>query len=195
MIRTLQLTTYIALFFTAGCQSTRLETTWRSAEAESVLFRKVAVVVLNGSPGERRAVEDEIVNQVRSTPAVASYTFVSETDLPNRNRVVELIRQHNCDGAIVLRLIAPDKPASYVPGKDNYFLSTTDYTSELPRATPRADTVDAPVRAETSYYSTVDGKLLWAGSSSARAPVNARDLATKVARESAAELRRQALLW
>jgi hypothetical protein len=195
MIRTAYIIICIGLSLTLGCYTPRLETTWRNANIEPVSYRKLAVVVLSGSPGERRAIEDEIVNEIRATPAVASYPFVKDVEVRNRDTVVQRLQNHNCDAAMIVRLIVPDNPHSYVPGKDNYFTSTTDYTYEPPRITPRADTVDAPVRAEVSLYSVADGRLLWAGSGSSRAPVNARRLATGVARASVAELRGQGLVW
>jgi hypothetical protein len=184
---------YLSLLLFFGCQTTQLETTWKDPNAGPIAFKKVAVLVLNSTPAERRAQEDEIVSLIKGTQAVASYTFVPDAER-SRDQVVKLIRDQECDGAIVLRLTSSDQVKTYVPGQENYFLSSTDYSWETPRTDPGYYTTDTFVRAEVSIYSVADGKLLWSGASNTQNPANAKDLAMQVARASTAELRKQGLL-
>jgi hypothetical protein len=181
------------LMIAAGCApTTQLETSWKDPAAKPLAFTKVAVVVLNSSPAERRAEEEELVAQIKKATAVASYTFVSDEELTDSQKVKSKIIQGGFDGAVVLRLIDSKKQASYVPGSSSYWYDGAGYTAYS--YNPGYYVTDTIIRAEVSVYSVPDGKLLWAGSSTTVNPENARKLAMQVSQAAAAELRKVGLL-
>jgi hypothetical protein len=149
------------------------------------------VVVVNSTPAERRAQEDGLVAQIKKATAVPSYTFISDSELTDRDKVKQRIREGGFDAAVVLRLIDSKKMTSYVPNEVSYWNAYYGYTTVQ---TPGYYVTDTVIRAELSLYSVPEGKLLWAGSSSSTNPGSAKELALQVARAAAEELRKQGLL-
>lgn len=180
------------LLVSTGCETTQLQTTWKDPTIGKIQFNKVAVLVLNSTPAERRAQEDEIVNQMKDGLGMATYNFVPDGALRDRDRVKQLIQESGADAAIVMRLMAQDQRTQYIPGSTSYW--TTGYGYYPYTYTPGYVVTDTIIRAEISLYSIKYGKLLWAGSSSTTNPETAAALARDVSRASARELRRQGLL-
>ena len=184
---------FILMAIVAGCATTELNTTWKAPSTGQLSFNKVVIVVLNSTPAERRAQEDQIASYVKRATAVPSYTMVPDDQLANREDVKRAIIQSGADGAVVLRLIDSRNETTYVPG-------TTSYWNEgggayMPyHQTPGYYVTDTIVRAEVSLYSVPEGKLLWAGSSSTTNPKDSRDFAVQTARAAANEMRKQGLL-
>jgi len=176
-----------------GCAApTNLSTTWKNPDATAPLsFKKVVVIALNSTPGERRAQEDELVRNITQTTAVPSYTIVPDSDLQNVEKVKQAVRQAGFDGAVVLRLIDSKTQQTYIPGTTSYW-DGGGYASWM--QSPGYYTNDTIVRAEVSLYSVADGKLIWSGSSTTTNPNSAKELATQVARAGTEELRKQGLL-
>jgi hypothetical protein len=180
------------LIASAGCNSTKLNTSWKNPSASPIEFRKVVVVVLNSSPGERRAQEDVLVSQIKKATAVPSYTLVPDSDLANRDLVKQRIIDSGADGAAVVRLIETRREEAYIPGTSSYWAAGAGYSPYV--YSPGRTVSNTIVRAEVSLYSVPDGKLLWAGESSTANPENPKDFATQVARAAADELRKQGML-
>jgi hypothetical protein len=180
------------VFLVAGGCATELSTSWRDPTAGTLSFKKVAVLVLNSSPGDRRAQEDELVRQIKKTTAVPSYTFVPDSDLGDRERVKRLIGESGADGAVVLRIIEARQETTYVPGASSYWHDNVGYAPF--HYNPAHYMTSTSIRAEVSLYSVPDGKLLWAGASTTWEPANAADLAKQVSGAAAKELRKQGLL-
>jgi len=173
-----------------GCaNATQLSTTWKAPGTKGPLaFKKVVVLVLNSTPGDRRAQEDELVSQIRRTDAVAAYPMIPDGDLSNRELVKTKIAQAGADGAVILRLIDARNEAEYIPGTSSYWGASPGYSAPGRYVTNRV------IRAELGLYSIPDGKLLWSGSSTTSNPDNAQDLAMQVAHAAAVELKEQGLL-
>lgn len=184
----------VCLTMLVGCESTQLSTSWKDPDASALRFQKVAVVVLNSSPAERRAEEDEIVRQIKRATAIASYSFVPDAELRNHEKVKASIRQQGFDGVIVLRMISADKQMTYVPGHVSYWNDGSGFGYDPIVTTPGYYTTDTIVRAEVSVYSVSDGKLIWAGASNTINPASAKDLALQIAKATGAELRKQGLM-
>jgi hypothetical protein len=183
----------MVLLLPLGCaNSTQLSTTWKDPSTTGpLLFKKVVVVVLNGTPGDRRTQEDALVSQIHRTVAIPSYALVSDPELTDRELVKKRIVESGADGAAVLRIVGAYNQVDYIPGSDSYWTNGTGYN--VYRDPGRY--VSTPmIRAEVDLYSVPDGKLLWAGSSTTSDPANAQDMAMQVAHAAAAELRAQGLL-
>lgn len=177
----------------AGClPATQLETAWKDPSVGPLSFKKLAIVVLNSTAGERRAQEDQIVSMIKKTQAVPSYTFIPDNILTKRDEVKSRIIQGGFDGAAIIRLVDSSKQTTYVPGTTSYWNDVYAYGPY--RYDPGYYVTDTIVRAELSLYAVPSGKLLWVGSSVTSNPANAKDLATQMANAAAAELRKQGLL-
>jgi hypothetical protein len=180
-----------------GCaSSTTVSTVWKSPDAAPTQFTKVLAVVLNTSPAERRAGEDELVQSITSAHAVASYTLISDSDIKDKNKIRAVIKEQGFDGAAVIRLVSSQQQTTYVPPRYDPSHDPFDYGTDLAAANnqPGYTTTDTFFAAEISLYSTANEKLIWAGSSTTENPSNIQDLIAQVARAAAAELRRQGLI-
>jgi hypothetical protein len=164
-------------------------------------FAKIGVLVVNATPAERRAGEDELIRMLRPGQGVACYTFISDDELKNRDKIRKIIDEHGIDGLIVLRLVSTDKQTTYVPPtyESNYnyeayyggFVgSSTAYTAYNPGYT-ETDTI---CRAEISIYSVRDRRLLWAGASNTTNPADVKDWVDQVAKAASDELKKQGML-
>ena len=186
-----QFIAFLLLCAVGGCTpTTQLGTSWRDPAASPLAFKKVVVVVLNSTPGERRAQEDALVGQIKKATAVPSYTLVPDDELANRDKAKDRIIRAGFDGLVVLRLLASREESYYVPGSTNYW---TDREGYVPYSSGYQVT-DTIIRAEVSLYTVPEGKLLWVGTSTTSNPANARDFAVQVASAAAVELRNQGLL-
>ncbi len=192
-----------------GCQSsdtvaplglmanTTVKTVWKNAAAPSQLnFHKTVALVLNATPEERRAGEDELAKQIRSGEGIPGYTIIPDDDLKNREKIRGILKADGIDGAVTLRLVASDKTANYTPPA---YADRGDFLNEASFDTPAPNpggftSTGVVIRAEISIYSVGDGKLLWAGTSSTSNPDNVKDLVVQVASATRQELRRQGLL-
>jgi len=181
----------VAIVLVGCANSTQLNTTWKDPGTKGPLaFKKVVVLVLNTTPGERRAQEDELAGQIRRTQAIPSHEIIPDSDLTNRELVKREIVQSGADGAVILRLIEARNEADYIPGTSSYWSGTGGSAYR----DPGRYVTNRVIRAEVGLYSMPDGKLLWAGSSTTSNPKNANDLAMQVARAGAVELTEQGLL-
>jgi hypothetical protein len=178
--------------FLVGCaSSTQLDTSWKDPAARSPLsFRKVVVVVLNTTPGGRRAQEDALVGQIKKAQGMPSYTLLSDDELNDRDLVKRRIIESGADGAAVMRIMDARREDVYIPGTTSYWGAGGGYGVY----NPGHYMTNTIVRAEVSVYSVPEGKLLWVGSATSSNPEDAKDFATKVARAAAAELKAQGLV-
>jgi hypothetical protein len=183
----------VLLTCVAGCASTSVATVWKSPDPAPPAFTKVLALVVNASPAERRAGEDELVRSIK-VPAVAAYTLVPDEDTTSKDKIRTDIEGHGFDGAAVIRLVASDKKTTYVPPKYGSLHDPFDYPNAYSSVRPGYTTTDTTITAEASLYSIRDKKLLWAGSTTTTNPSSIRDLIAQVCRSSADELRRQGLL-
>jgi hypothetical protein len=181
-----------AFLLASGCAAnTHLQTAWKAPVAGPLAFKKVAVVALNGTPGERRAEEDEIAGLIQKANATPSHTFVTDDELTDREKVKAKIIAGGFDGAVVLRLLDSKKQTNYIPDASNYWQGVVNTAPYYGHGMYVTDTI---IRAEISVYSVPDGKLIWVGSSTTANPENVRSLASQVAQAAAAELKKQGLL-
>jgi hypothetical protein len=176
----------------AGCANpTQLSTSWKDPATTGPLsFKKVVVVVLNTTPGGRRAQEDTLVGQIKKAQGIPSYSLVSDAELDDRELVKRKIIESGADGAAVMRIMDARREDVYIPGTTSYWGAGGGYGVY----NPGHYMTNTIVRAEVSLYSVPDGKLLWVGSSETSNPQDPKDFATNVARAAGAELRKQGLL-
>ncbi len=184
----------LALGLSGGCSTTTIATVWKSPDAGPVRFTRVLAVVLNASPAERRAGEDELARSIRSAPAVPSYTLVSDDDLKDKARVLAAIEGRGFDGAAVIRLVSRDKRTTYVAPQYGPRYDPLNYTYIPPTHATGYTTTDTIITAEASLHSIADRKLIWAGSTTTENPASIEDLVAQAARAAVKELKRAGLV-
>jgi hypothetical protein len=181
-----------------------LSTTWRDPSASTLNFKRVVVVVVNSSPGERRAQEDTLAASIKRASVVPSYLSISDELLRDVPKVKQKIIDGGFDGALILRLVDTRQETTYVPpsvssswddgsgwgyGRYNGYDSHPSY-----HVSPGYTATDTFVRSEISLYAVPSGKLLWSGASETMNPADARAFAKDVSKAVANELRKQGML-
>ncbi|MFO0827343.1 MAG: hypothetical protein U0572_04265 [Phycisphaerales bacterium] len=159
----------------------------------TIQFAKIACIVTNATPLERRTGEDAMAQQIRSAQGIPSYTLVPDADLGNRELVRSTLQKNGIDGAIVLRLVAADKKTTYIPPSPAMRYSMYDWNT-YPAVTPAYTETETIVYAHISLYSVADEKLLWAASSETWDPANVSDLVVQVAAAVRQDLEKRGFL-
>lgn len=194
MIRPKMLSLVLVILAGLGCQTTSVSTVWKTPDPLPPPFAKVVTLVVNATPAERRAAEEELAARLRPGQGVAGHTLISDADLANRDRVRDILKNGGIDGAVVLRLTGVDERTTYYPPTYNSYYAYHSYYDEFVSYSPGYAVTDRIVRAEVSVYSVRDERLLWAGSSSTANPSDVRNLASDIAKAAAEELKRQGML-
>lgn len=192
------------LFCAAGCKTTTLSTTWKDPSAATLDFKQVVVVVLNSSPGERRAQEDTLATSIKRVSVVPSYLTIPDELLRDVPKAKQKIIDGGFDGAFILRLVDTRQETTYVPPSvssswdDGWGWGYGGYNSydshPSHHVSPGYTATDTFVRAEISLYAVPSGKLLWSGASETLNPADARAFAKDVLKAAADELRKQGML-
>lgn len=165
----------------AGCTSTWLGSTWQSPAISTLTFERVVVIAHTKGEAARRSMEDQLVSR-SSFPAVASYKLSATA--PVEDELHELVLKGNFDGAIVMRVVAVDREADWVPGT---WIGPYWGSFGWGMFDPGYYEIDTYVRVETNMYTLPDEQLVWAASSSTVNPASVKQLVNqtvdKVARE------------
>jgi hypothetical protein len=153
-------------------------------------------LVLNATPAERRAAEDELARQIRSAQSIPAYSIIPDEELTDRDKLEEELKKNNADGLVVLRLVATDKSTTYYPptfsNEGAYAYTSAINAGPVYRGGYTVTTV--VIRGEVSVYEVKSGTLLWAGSSTTSDPTDIQDLVAQVARATREELVKEGLL-
>jgi hypothetical protein len=130
---------------------------YRAPGTVSIVFNKVAVLVLNGGPERRAALEDQIVSSSNGSRLVAAHTLLTTEDQRSAASVGRKLLAEHCDGAATLRLIRPEEvnPAASDPG-----VSFSSYASSV---SPEEPVFGGKILVEASFYDLSDEKLVWRG--------------------------------
>ena len=182
------------LLWLSGCQTTTLSTTWKDPSVASLSFNRMAVVVLNSSPAERRAQEDTFAGGMTKVKAVPSYSFIPDELLKDTAKAKQRVIDGGFDGALIVRLVDTRQETSYVPPSVSTWDDGWSWVEPSYHVTPGYTVTDTFIRAEISLYSVPSGKLLWSGASETMNPSNARAFAGEVAKATANELRKQGMI-
>ncbi len=134
---------------------------WTPGGAEP--FKKVLVLASLKDASSQRIAEDKVVAAMKNVQAVQSYKYLQAGDTVQA-RVEEKLRKDGFDGIIVMRLTNVDKSLSYTPGTAyggwyGYRYATPGYYSE-----------DQTYTVTTDFYSILQDKLIWSGTTSTLNP-------------------------
>ncbi len=167
----------VFLLVTCACASTKMTKAWVYPERGPLQFESVMALVLVQDSLIRRNGEDVLVEQIRQADAVASYTFLPESDLADEDKVRAAVVKSGVEAIIVMRPIYDEQETRYVPGSyPTYYHSFYGYYGwAYPVVySPGYFKQDRLVGIETNIYDTADGKLVWSGMSETTNPKNTR---------------------
>ena len=153
----------LALLLLPSCATTQLTSVWRD-EAYQVQPRKILVIGILKTPGNRRILEDEMVKQLkaRGTDAVAGYTVLPEQIEANRETIAATMNEIGADAVLISRPVDKKSVTTYVPGTPQmgypgYAGGWHSYYTYSPGYVVQ----DEYAVAETNLYDLKTDKLIW----------------------------------
>jgi hypothetical protein len=158
----------LCFFLVGSCATTTLTTVWKEQGFHRTM-RKVVVIGTFRTSATRNTFEDDFVNQLKAqgVDAVASYTFISLKELPDRNLVMSRVKATGADAVLVTRLLGKQIEETYVPDEryvlPDYYHFWEPYYQYL--YTPGYTAGEEYAFAETNIYDTGDNKLIWSARS------------------------------
>ncbi len=177
----------------AACSATRLKTSWRDPGIREIRFQRMVAFVVAKDEALRRSGEQEICNQVRTTPCAPAFSVVPDDEIADGARVQARVVDAGFDGAVVLRLLGRRVQQTYVPPPPGPMWGY--YGGAWPMAyDPGYVRQDDLVDVETRIYSVEEGRLLWAGTTESTNPTDVRRTVKEIADAVASELRREGLV-
>jgi hypothetical protein len=167
----------------------RLVDEYRARGTLSLVFERVAVIVLNGGPELRSAMEAHIVSEQRGSRLAASHTVLRPEDQRSYETVRQRLLDQKFDGAVTLRLI---RGTEVNAAESEAGVKFTNYADSVPLGEPEFGT--ATVLVEASFYNLSDEKLVWRGIAEIPRSNDARTMARDAAGVIRARLRETGLV-
>jgi len=193
----------------ASCASTQMTSVWRDPQYSGGPLKKLAIIVVHKDDPTRRMVEDEIARSLAggTTQVLPSYTVLATLE-KDRTAIKNTLLAQGFDGALVGRVAAvvSDKtyrpPATYAVFGGPYdgaapgFGSFDEYYgySYTVAYDPGYTRVDTRVVIETILYKLPEAKPIWTGTTESMNPNSREELADKVGRLIAKDLRSEKLI-
>ena len=187
----------LALLASCG-PTTEVVNSWADPSASGVRFTKVLNVCACRDGAMRRTVEDQLAKRIQGS--TASYTFLSDDDLRDREAAKAKVKAGGFDGAVVMVLVNVDKTQTYVPG--TAYAVPAPYTSMWGGWGYGYSTYYYPgyiqenqyVDFNTNVYRVADEKLIWASRTQTTDPTSVPSLVDEIVNANIAEMKRQKLL-
>lgn len=203
----LLLTGLAALVF-AGCAAdTKMTKSEVAKDAGPLHFQKVFILALANDDFNRRLAEVKLKEEITAVPTVAGYeVFPDVTDLRNRDKVLNGIKDSGADGLIVLRLASTDekvttnatnqRPMDYMVFSD-YYMTVYDAGAYFANES-RSIGLDRIFTINIRIFDAKTGKQIWTGTTvSTKNNLEDRDvrgLMEEIAQSVRSELRSRGLI-
>jgi hypothetical protein len=146
-----------------SCATTKLTSLWRD-EAYQDHPRKILVIGILKTPGNRRIFEDEMVKQLkaRGTDAVAAYTVLPDGADTSKETLTAKMNELGADAVLISRPVDKKSVTTYVPGTmragyPGYAGGWHGYYAYSPGYVVQ----DEYAVAETNLYDLKTDKLIW----------------------------------
>ena len=154
----------LALLLLPSCSATtQLTSVWRD-ETYQDHPRKILVLGMLKTPGNRRILEDEMVRQLKAhgTDAVAGYTVLPEQIEANKETITAIMNEIGADAVLISRLMDKKSVTTYVPGSPpptgygwhGYYSYNPGYVVQ-----------DEYAVVQTNLYDLKTNKLIWTAAS------------------------------
>lgn len=151
----------MALLFMISCApTTNLTSVWRDDNYRGNM-KNVFVIGAAQKPGVRRIFEREFVSQLKThgTNAVASYEYISDDKMLDKDTVVSTIKNMDIDAVLVSRLLERKNIKSYVPGSYQNWHSY--YSTAYRDSCPPGYVCQEIVAQETNLFDARTEQLVW----------------------------------
>lgn len=181
----------LLLLLIAGCQTTKITSSWRAPDMQAKEYKKILVLALINNPDRRlrESMEDHLTNDLRNIgyDVVTSHeefgpgAFTGMTEAEALGRM----SQKGIDGVLTIVLLDKEKERYYVPGRvyySPYFYYQNRfwgyYSTMYSRVySPGYYVVDTKYFWETNFYEIGNGqKLLYSVQSQSFEPGSAASL-------------------
>ena len=196
---------FVLLIFSnlfAQKNKTVLASSWRDPETQVKMgqFSKILVVAFVKNQANRKIAEDDIIKLLKSK-GVASYQYLGDVQSSlSQGELAEKIRKDEFDGAIVMRLMNPDKELNYTPGTGTY---PAEYNSFLPFFEGSSSRFNDPeymskhdvYAIETNLYSLKQNKLIWNGTTNSVDPKSVEKMIESIGKVLIGEMKKQGFLY
>ncbi len=181
---------------------TTIVKSWRDPETQVKMgqFNKILVVAFVKNPANRKIAEDDIIKLLKSK-GIASYQLLGEgPSTLTEEELVEKIKTEEFDGAVVMRLINPEKEMDYVPGTGTYpayYNSFYPYYGGSAKNFHDADYMSKHnlYAVETNIYSLKESKLIWSGITTSTDPKDVDKMIASIGKLITGEMKKQGFLY
>jgi hypothetical protein len=173
---------------------TTIKSSWRDPTIKSLRFHKVVVIAIMSEESTRRSMETAMAQKIPGS--VPSYTFITQAELADREKVREAVQKTDFDGAIVMRIVGVDKEVSYEPGAAYPYGSMWGYYGYGSSYvySPGYLKTDKLISMEINVYSVKDAKLIYSSRSETTSPESVNDLIDSVASANSDRMRQEGLI-
>lgn len=186
---------------------TKMKSHWANPEANasSLQFKKVLVIVAIEQPLTRKVAEDKAVSIIEAggnAHAVPSYSIIADEDVNKMDIAKAAIEGMDFDGVILIRT-ADSKDQRKYDEEDaaktredwaGYNAFWGYYGSAWGSAYNAMTTNDLTVYIETLFYSLKENKLIWAGMTETKNPKNPATVVGEIAEETSKFLQKEGLI-
>ena len=164
----------IAALALAACATTEFRSSWRNPEAQPLRLRgkKVVAVFVTHDSYLRERAEDAMVREIqaRGADGVASYTFLSDREIRDRDAARAEAERRGCAGAVVMRIVGSDMFVTRMPSGVIWVGAPYDHFwggywgwGWGTVWSPGYLQFEHVVKVETLVYSLENDQLVWAG--------------------------------
>jgi hypothetical protein len=187
----------LTFLFVTGCESSsKIVIPWKDPSFTGPMhFKKIVALVVHPEKYVRKNGEDEIVRTIGPERCVAGYTFLSDEDLEDINKVKAKLHEGGYDGAVVLRVAGARSSTGRIPqaGNDIPFFSYYDNSGGFVADTGYA-TSETAVLIQVNIWDVTNEKMIWSGTSETFSPQGTTDTVAKIAKATGEELRKEKLM-
>lgn len=188
-----------------GCSSTKLIDSWSDPAFNKAPLKNILVLGVMENDVQRRIYEDLFVKRITAgdVTGIPGYALMPQLeDYDDQEEIRNAVRNAHADGVILARLVAVEKEERYVPPTYDfapsfgYGYGLYDYygMSYHTVYTPGYTTVDTIVKLETTVFSTVTEKMIWAGVTRSFNPSSTKNVVNENADLIVADMKKSGLM-
>lgn len=178
----------VAIMVLAGCNSTKIVSSWREPDKSVTIDQldKVLVVAMLRNETNRHHAEDQMVGYLKGK-GVAAYSYLDHArDAANEDMLRLKLQQGGFDGAITMTLIDVDKEENYTPGNitsyPTYYRNFRGYYRRrwTSYSTPGYYSTTKTYTVETNVYSLKEDRIIWTGLTESTNPGGVKKMTEEV---------------
>lgn len=187
--------------------STKIKSHWAnpSANASSLQFKKVLVMVAIEKALTRKVAEDKAVSIIEAggaAHAIPSYTIIADDEVNDMEKAKAAIEGMDFDGVILMRSSDSKDQRKYdeearQEERDHWSAYNSfwgAYGAAWGSAYNAMTTNDLTIYIETMFYSLKENKLIWAGITETKNPSNPAKVVGEIAEETTKLLQKEGLI-